>query len=179
MFYLLPDSEKKSLKMEYFFRLGTVVLSMISILLIVADVFIVSSCFVLKDEQNFLEEQIVTMKKTFDSTGNQQYLDSVLNSTKTNLIKLLPLESLTYPTDVISSALSGKKQGVHIQGIVFTRNDDQTLKLQLIGVSSNRDTLISFVNNLKKNPLFIDTDLPVSNLAKNTNVDFNLTLTSK
>jgi len=179
MFYLLPKSEKNSLRKEYLFRLGSVVLVMISILFVVVDVFTISSYFILKSEQSFLEKQIVTLKKTFDVNGKRQLSESLLNSTKTSLAKLLPLEESAYPTDIISSALSTKKQGVRIQEIVFVRNDNRTVNIQLIGVSSDRETLISFVNSLKRNILFNNVDLPVSNLAKNTNVDFNLNLTTK
>ncbi len=52
-------------------------------------------------------------------------------------------------------------------------------KLELVGRSSTRQALLDFIEKLKQNKTFTTVDSPISNLIKNRDLDFTITLTIK
>ena len=50
-------------------------------------------------------------------------------------------------------------------------------KLELVGRSSTRQALLDFIEKLKQNKTFTTVDSPISNLIKNRDLDFTITLT--
>lgn len=45
------------------------------------------------------------------------------------------------------------------------------------GISANRQTLVSFVNELRAEDIFLEVNVPVSNFVKNTDIPFSVLLT--
>ena len=115
---------------------------------------------------------------------NQSQLVSNISST-TNFIKSLNLKlsimnsALEYPKvlPIVNVILSKKTGSIHIDQFFYNTVSNATSTLTLGGVSNTRESLVSFVKNLKDSGRFKAVNLPISNLAKDKNINFLINLT--
>ena len=75
---------------------------------------------------------------------------------------------------IVESAISN---GIHIKKFAYSYAKDSKSVLTLSGTADSRPGLLLFSNNLQTHPEFKKVDLPISNLAKNSNIDFNINIT--
>ncbi len=78
---------------------------------------------------------------------------------------------------IISQILLLKPQGISVQGIVYHQPDGGTLSLR--GTARDRSDALLFLSNLKKTEAFSAADIPLSNLIKEKDFTFTLTVTLK
>ncbi|HJN62990.1 MAG TPA: hypothetical protein QGH03_02045 [Candidatus Paceibacterota bacterium] len=168
---LLPSKEKSNVKKKYLVRLLGVILVFSLITILLALAFSVPSYFLLKSRITLSKERIdflesyVEKRKEFGVT-------SLLLSTNEK-IDILSLPETSKLSESIQSVLEQKTGLVKITEFVL-RITDGKRSIFVGGEARNRDSLISFSKSLEKAGDFINVDLPVSNLAKNRNISFNL-----
>ncbi len=81
-------------------------------------------------------------------------------------------------SDVIQKIISIKNANIKITTISI-QNTDSGKQVSISGRSQNRDTLTAFDKSLKIDGFFSNINLPISNLIKDDNPQFNITMTSK
>ena len=79
----------------------------------------------------------------------------------------------------IKRIVSLKNSRIQITAISLSRNTDLTKTVIVRGTSQTRDALTSFNNDLRADSVFTKVDLPLTNLIKDVNTDFTITLTYK
>lgn len=92
--------------------------------------------------------------------------DSKTKLAKENLLKQTFTEILLF----ISGA---RNEGVILTGISFAR-DLKGNRIQVSGTATGREALLKFTGSLENIDIFKSVDLPVSNLAKNKDIDFSI-----
>jgi hypothetical protein len=111
--------------------------------------------------------------------------DSALATAKTELVSANTLvttlaSDAAQPsfTDVIRSIVS-VSNGVSISGIDLASSDAKTLTVAITGDAPTRDSLLAYRTRLET--LFAGTkiEIPIADLAKNSNLDINLHFTIK
>ena len=176
MFNLIPESLKEKIKTEY--RLRRLILVFIFALFIQATflIFLYPSWLISSQKEN---EMVLQTEKM-----NQSQLTSNISST-TNFIKSLNAKlsimdsTFEYPqvVPIVNIILSKKTGSIHIDEFSYTTVSNATSTLTLGGVSNTRESLVSFVRDLKDSGKFKVVDLPISNLAKNKDISFLINLT--
>jgi hypothetical protein len=172
----LPEKLKKEVKREYLFRLLSFSSLSLLVVIMVAICFLMPSSFLSKTKINFIDKQI--------SDENATLLKSdpslVSETKKTNEITGV-LSSGINNEDQINSILkkiiNAKNDDVKISIFSFSIDPSGARKFSVQGTSNTRDSLISFTKDLKSLGIFANVDLPVSDLIKNSNVDFTIGLT--
>lgn len=175
MFYLLPESEKKIILVEYKLRRTIIMLLFLSATCTISAVFLLPSYIIssAKDDEVMEKVDAVTTS-TILQEGNE--LNARLSQTNLKLEALRP-SMAGLSVDAVHLVLVHKKPGIQLTGFAYRKGEKETAQLSVSGMASTRDVLLEFVKELKAENAFSDVQLPVSNFAKDKNIEFNLEVT--
>lgn len=175
MLELLPNAQKKSIKKKYFLRLSVVALSFSLSAGILFLVSLLPSYFLSVVKENSVSQEFENKKKSASATLGEDLLVAVKNS-KEIIALLKPADGKFSIHDSIVKIISKKNSGVRIDGISMNYSKDGQYRISLRGISKNRELLKSFAESLKAEKEFNGVDLPISNFAKISDIDFNIIL---
>ncbi|HCC05530.1 TPA: hypothetical protein DEP58_04505 [Patescibacteria group bacterium] len=167
---LLPKEQKKILEREYYVRLATVVAFTLAGAVIVGCVALVPAYMQVAGELRLREATYELHQK--DVEDNSSLVQEVSQSSLmlTFLEEKYSQEKLT---TLLDEVFKERPSGISITGFSYKRNDSV---LALQGIASTRDLVVPFARALEANQYFEEAPVPISNLAKNTNLDFNLSI---
>lgn len=172
MINLLSDSQKKTVRAEYWGRLVLVGLLFVLLTLVISTVSLLPA--------NFISDTKYAALKARADVLNRQ--GKIADMSKVTLIiqdlneKLLLLRTAKKNTEVgvvILKIVENTGPNVRISSIAYERRGE-TSKLDISGISDKRESLITFVDKLKKEKLFSAVYSPVSNLVKETDISFKI-----
>ncbi len=75
----------------------------------------------------------------------------------------------------IDPVLAAKTNAVQLSDLSYLSGGKNTVKIQISGIAQNRETLLAFVDNLKKISRFSDVTVPIQNFIKDSNIAFTVT----
>lgn len=157
-------------------RLLTVVLFFLSSLFLVASVFLFPSFISLFIDKQFLESQSQKIKHDISVKNNKGLLES-LASIQTNLSYIDIQKTSLY--DTLLYVLERKPKDIKITKFNYVKGDTDNSSLSLEGYADTRDSLLSFSQKLESEKKFAKIELPISNLAKQSDIVFSLTILGK
>lgn len=170
---LLPPKEKKELKWADLNQLVIILSVWLLFFLLLSSLFLIGSYSYLS---NLLKKQGVLIEIRQDDPKIQHLLELENKVQQANrkieriylkqkeLILWVPL------LEEISELIPGK---LYLKTFIYQPNTNQ---ISLSGQANTRDDLIRFENSLKQSPYFTEIKSPLSNLLKQTNIDFSFTL---
>lgn len=176
MFNLLPENLREGIKKDY--NLRKVVLVLIFLIFVQAAFLIF-----------LFPTWLISGYKERDSAGRgeemNKYLSSLNIASTTSSIKsinskLLVIDkSLRYPEIIpfINNILSKKTGSIVVTDIIYTATDAKNAQISMQGISTTRESLLSFVKSLEALGLFKSVDLPISNFTKDKDLSFSLNIT--
>jgi len=182
MLSFLPEQLKKSVKKEYYARVLILSLGIICLLLIYSISIILpiytSSLF----EKNRLTEGVQSIdldasnctKSGIDCTDPTPQIKSI-----NLLLSILNVENRASVSAPLLEILNVKNNDIKISSIKYLGEAAGQYKFSINGVSLNREGLLAFVSDLKKNSRFIGINLPISDFVKSTNINFVLMINVK
>ncbi|MFA7192192.1 MAG: hypothetical protein WC089_02760 [Candidatus Paceibacterota bacterium] len=179
MINLLPKKDKDKLRQEYLFRLLIVSFFMISILAVVAALFISPSY-----KYSVLREGIAQSNlEIFNAQNPQIDIDKLNNEIlKTNekLSFIISKKNDSYISEyVLEKILSLRTQGVVFSQISYNIAGLKKATVNIVGIASDRTALRTFKDALSADQTFSSVDLPISNFIKPQDIDFNMVLILK
>jgi len=168
---LIPIKNKSEIKKEYLARLSSIILFFIFFTIIVLIVFSIPSLFLLRNKVSISEEKVVFLD-TYIEKRQESDVSSILFSTNEKMMLLnLPETPLLYKS--VETVLNRINSSISISSLSFkTTGEKRTLFIS--GKAGDRDGLIAFTDSLKTVSEFSDVNLPISNLAKSKNINFDL-----
>lgn len=174
---LLPLHDRIALRREYYIRVLIVFCFMISVALLIGVVSLlptfIKTVNAEKDAKNF---EITTAKEPANQDLKTVQL-KVVNSL-TLLESLKKDDNTPRLSDLIQGVLS-MREGLRFNSFSAAKNGTTTFTMSLQGVASTRNDLLAFKNNFESMAPENKIDLPVSSLAKSTNIQFSLQLKEK
>ncbi|MCR4334438.1 MAG: hypothetical protein NUV47_01770 [Patescibacteria group bacterium] len=173
MFNLLPEKYKKRLENEYNIRLAIVVFVLIFLITLISVAFLTPSYLLSKTKETEVENRLATIKNQAPDQTSVE-LNAVLLQTKKELSVLAPTSNISF-LESIKKILARKIPNITIIGLTIIENGS-IWKTSISGVASNRDTLISFKKSLESEQSFSGVDLPISDLARNKDIPFTITV---
>ena len=171
---LLPKRDKKRLNIEYLFRLISIVLIFSSTTILLSIISSLPSYFLSNTKTNLVEER-VNFLKTYLEEKKKTDPAPVLFQTNEK-IEVLELLKIPKINESIRSILSEKRSSIKINNFNLRGTDEGARSLFVGGEARDRDSLISFAESLESVSQFMNIDLPLSNLAKNRDVDFSIVI---
>jgi Tfp pilus assembly protein PilN len=179
MFNLLPENEKKKITKEYAFRRNIVLFMFLFALGSVASVSLFPSYLLSSGKIKETQQEITTIKNslTLQESGN---LSGVLKKTNIKLQTLGFVLSDMNASDLFEKVFDKRDVNIRITSIMYQKPSGKGAgSITFNGVAHDRESLSTFVDNLKKEPSFTQVDLPVANLAKDRNADFTIKIQGK
>jgi hypothetical protein len=173
MFTLLPQQQKKSLFRQYRTRLSIVFLVFIASFFLVSTILLLPSYVYLSFSKSTLDEQVVSLEKKIKDKSNKGIM-TILGGIQSNLALIKPDE--TEVASVIKKVTDDMNSDISISSFSYTFSANNNSSLTFKGVAKTRSALIDFSKELKKELLFSGVDLPISNLAKENDISFNITV---
>jgi hypothetical protein len=175
MFNLLPENLKSFIHSEY--RMRRLVLALLFIILI--EISLLIFLFPTWLESNAKEKAITKQSEQASESLKNSDINPATVIIKSINTKLSVLNvALNYPkvTPFVNQILEKKSSTISINQITYNLVSSSTANITVGGVSKTREALVSFVKKLQETNSFKKVDLPISNLAKDKNIEFTLNL---
>jgi hypothetical protein len=81
-------------------------------------------------------------------------------------------------TPLFGAIISAKSKSISLHQMLYSFTGTSTSALVVSGMSTSRVSLVAFVKNLQTSEFFTSVDSPVSNLEKDKDIDFTISLSS-
>lgn len=175
MLELLPNTQKKALKKEYFLRFSVVFLLFLFVAGILFFIFLLPSYFLSTEKEKIVNKEFENRKKSNVDLDDEGFRLDIKNS-KEMIALLLPANNEHSIKDLIAKIISKKNHGIVIDGLSMNYSKNGQHQIFIRGMSKNREFLKLFAESLRAENEFINVDLPISNFAKISDIDFNITL---
>lgn len=173
---LLPEFRKRNFRRQYFLRLGTAVLVALAGLTFLHAILLLPTYLYARNEVTHSTAALVAVNASADTAGEADLAarKAALNATAMNLSKL---KDAPTASAALRAALAVPRPGIALNGFTFTAPaSNQPARMQLTGVAASRDTLRQYAAALDALPFVTNADLPISAYAKETDIDFTITL---
>ncbi|MFA6338604.1 MAG: PilN domain-containing protein [Candidatus Paceibacterota bacterium] len=175
MLYLLPNSQKVILNKEYTLRFIVVVFMFMFATFLIATFLLIPSYRLLTTTEDVILESKNMILRSSSEKSNKN-ISLAISETK-GLLTLLTSESENIKsTEVFEKILSSRPTGIRINTISFEEQKGGSSLVLINGISDNRSDLINFSQTLRKESGFSSVDLPISNLAKDKDIVFSITI---
>ena len=177
MFKLLTEEERQKVASEYAMRRVILMLFAFSLVLIVGLIWLSPSYVRSNARQNEVLERTRIINNS-PKGGDEAEIDAWLSKINKELELLSPALDVDRPSDFIDQILEQKIVGVRIIGFSWTKSKNK-VALSVSGVATTRQALIAFEERINASGHFVDVVLPVSNLATDKDIDFQIKLAPK
>lgn len=177
MFNVLPDTSKIEIKKEYKLRFWIMALIVLIVVQFSSLFFIFPAIEASTYKRDDMRASIETLRKARAEKESETAFQII---PRANTALEILRTTVAYPRVLPAVRLVLSKQTDTLRLVEFLYNSNSDSKdasqstLIVKGVSANREALVSFVKNLKDSGFFTSVDLPVSNLAKEKNIDFSI-----
>jgi hypothetical protein len=177
MINLIPSVVRSAVIKEYWLRAASVYLFIISIVCIVVILFTLRLYFLISlqvDNYASSAEEATLRVAEYDLSAGALVRANVMAQ------KIFELRTVEYFSEVITEIESYKSSGVEIEGFEFARNESGGIApVTVRGVATTRQDLANFRDALLKNEEVAEAVLPISNLAKDKDIPFSISVVFK
>jgi hypothetical protein len=173
MFNVLPDGLKEQVRKEYATRMWI----MVGVVCVCVQISALFFLFPSIEASMYKKSDIVLSLDSLRSAQKMSEQESWSQRIpRTNATLEMINTMLQYPRVVpaMELILSKRPHGILLTDIAYESKDAANSSVVLRGVSKDREALVSFVKTLKESAFFESVELPVSNLAKEKNIDFSI-----
>ncbi len=166
---LIPDNEKKEISSEYNKRLAVVCLCLaIFWALIVIALLVPAYTLSYVMTKRFQANNSPTLNEQNAKADYQKQADE-----QKVLLRVLSVpDKGPNPTDLFSVVVKDRPYGVSILSLDYSSSTNPMLSVD--GTASDRKSLQSFVDVLESEPSAASVDIPISDFAKDSNIDFSI-----
>ena len=172
MINLLPDEYKKQIRKEYRRRILIVALIFTFLTEIVSVILLVPSYFI-SNTKYYSVESHLPKDVLADKTESLKTSDIIKKiNDKIDLLRISSAGKAQI-NKLINSIVVEKYSTIAIRSISYEMRGD-TAKIDVLGVARSRESLLGFVDRLKKDKYFAEVYSPVSNLVKDKDIDFSI-----
>ena len=178
MLKLLLREDRHSLRREYFTRLVIVLLVAISIVLVIWSIFLAAAYVQVFFERDVVSNQLEDIRNS-DVTKERLRVEELSDSIEDKLGQLTGTS--VAPSLIIRELIEGQPVGIGINALnvsFSTREEGYFANIEIGGVASTRANLVEFQKVLLSKDIFDAVDIPYSNLTKNTDVSFAISVVS-
>jgi hypothetical protein len=174
---LLPQSRVIALRREYRYRLIVVTVWLSVALIAMAAVLLLPTYVFLTSSIGAKQTKLASVEQTLE-TARDPAVASRLKALSTSAATLGMLTKVPSPTTIVTKILLIPHPGVILTGFVFTpATDKAATTVVLSGAAQNRNALRAYQQTLQTTPTIVSANLPVSAYARETDIDFAITLT--
>ncbi len=174
---LLPLKEIERIKFLYQKRFLVIVFRSVVVLSVVASVFLFPSYLFSKNE----ESDLISKKNLLESRETSEMKQSLIATIYDTNDRLNVFNNDYLISPIVSSfinpILKSRIDSIHVTNLSYSTGvNTKTAKVQITGLANSREAILSFGDNLKKQPEIVSVDIPISNFIKENNMPFFVNL---
>lgn len=171
MINLIPPIAKKKIVQEYWLRFAVIMMIFSSIAIGVLLVLQAPSYILLSSQLRAYESQFQAAQL---QQADLQTTEKTVKATNA-LAQHVSTPSLAANFSEVFSALETiASNEIRIVQFSSTRSTSSISDITLRGVATTRTALADFSNKVVEHPLFLEANVPISNLAKDRDIDFEI-----
>ena len=174
MFKLLTEEERQKVAREYAVRRAIVTLSALILVFVVGIIGLLPSYVLSNARQHEVLERTRIMGDV-GQRGDEAELQTWFVNVNRELRVLSPKFDTDRPSNFIKQIIDEKVLGIRLTGFSWTKVKDK-ITLSVGGVARDRQTLITFEDSINASGNFAEVTLPISNLAQDKDIDFQIKL---
>lgn len=175
MFKLLTEEERDKVSAEYNTRRVVVIFLGLILTLTIALIGLMPS-YLLSDIREKEVRERARIVNTGGSKGDGEDLQAWLLEINRRLSVLSPTLDTDRPSQFIDKIVKEKIGGVGLTAFSWTKAKDK-ISLSVSGISTDRQTLMRFQNGINSSGIFSNVTLPISNLANDKDIVFQIKFT--
>lgn len=176
MINLIPHAFKRNVAIEYWTRVLSVCLFILSGILVASTLLLLPVYVLINSQINTFE---TAANEALERVSQHDLSSATLVKTGTKARLLLELRNDTKFSEIISLLQGLENSQVHIESIDLTRLDTGIGPIQLTGKAMTRQSLADFRTSLLARPEIDTVLLPISNLAQDKDITFSISVTMK
>ena len=171
MINLLPPEGKKKVHINYWLRVTTVYMTLLAVALLISTALLLPTYF-------YISYQIQAYSETLSNDEEKSIKQIEADITKANQVSglLLKTPQITKDSELLDEIQLLSEQQVFISNITIRKKDRTFSEIVVNGVAKDRNSLVEFKNKAESHRFFKDVNLPLSNLAKDSDISFSLSL---
>jgi hypothetical protein len=174
---LLPRERTRAFRQAYFMRLLTLATILAIVLVVIHGLLLVPTYLLLSSEAAEATKTLEALTQSQTQQGPKDEAGQKLEDLNADALRLQEVGGYISATETISSVLQTPHSGITITRFTYAPpSAGGEGKLSLTGKAQSRTALDSFVKELKKNTRFSVIDLPISAYAKETNLEFTISI---
>ena len=171
MINLLPPEGKKRVLKNYWLRVLSVYFNLLGSAFFVTSALLLPTYFYVSFQIKALgtemsNEDVESLKKVEASISDANEISELL----------LDTPDTVNDSDVINQILAFSDGLVSIGTIKIQKKDRKISEVTVSGTANDRSSLVSFRDSAEQHQYFDEVNLPLSNLAKDQDIPFSLTL---
>lgn len=173
MFNLLPQAEKKALRREYRIRLAVVSLWLLFAVCAISSVLLLPSFLLSSEKEKAARQRFEALSRSIERQSVAD-LDAVLQKTKSRLTLLSGEAPKLFLYELLTLIVSAKTNQISLTNFYLIGPVEGKREIAIAGVSKDRSALTSFIKALERTGPFEKVEAPISNFAKDTDIDFEV-----
>lgn len=174
---LLPRERTRAFRQMYFIRLLTVSVCVGIFIVLVHGLLLVPTYLLLSAKASEARSALLTLKAMQSDAGPKDEAGKKLEVLNLDATRLEGVGGYISATETIASVLKTPRAGIIISRFSYAPPTvSGEGKLTITGKAQTRPSLDSFAKELKRNPRFSVVDLPISAYAKETNLEFTISI---
>lgn len=176
---VLPQTEKKKIRQEYWRRFSGTLLLLLSLICVLATALLFPSYFFTLSKERLAENNLEKFNIENPEIATDELDKSILDIN--NKLALISANKQHYQIGAgfVNSLLSSRPKGITFSQILFSKKPDGSMVLEIHGEAVDRNVLRAFKTTLEGNKDFSVVDLPVSNFLERNNINFTTSITIK
>lgn len=176
-FNLLPSDRLRTLRREYFLRLGSTAL-LCGIVVILAAAALLLPMYVFLSSSVRTKEVQLAMVETAISSGDESAFSLQLEQLTNNAKTLTALAQVPSISEFLRALLAVPHPGITLSNFSYTAKTEKIPgKLSVSGSSATREALRTYQLALQAANFASSADLPVSAYAQDADIAFTITIT--
>lgn len=174
---LLPHDRSKKMQREYYVRLGTVIVSALSAVVLGSGALLIPSYLYLQSQITAEQAHNADLDARL-ATSNGKEASARLSLLTQDANYLARLATTSAATASIRSVLMLPRPGIVLSGFTYApASKGPNGKMTIAGTAATREMLRAYVQTLGTVPFVTTVDLPISSYAKERDIPFIITLT--
>lgn len=176
---LLPGDRLTAVKQDYFWRLGTLIIFILALLIVAHGLLLVPTYHYVSGEKARQEELLAQASEQLGLKEGKDITER-LAALQSNAGQLIKLKSGSHISSIVEEVLSIPRAGITITSLSFAPilpRRDEVGHVQIRGTASTRDTLQNYKEALASVPGVTLVELPINAYAKERDIQFDISLT--
>jgi hypothetical protein len=173
MINLIPPTAKKSLKFEYWTRVVSVWLFVWSVALVIGASLLLPTYVLIGSQVDVYTESAAQASKKVNTYENVSKTLVQSSQQARFVLNEAGLPEVSNYVDLLKSLEGGD---IVISRVSIRRGEAGLQPIAVSGEANSRQALASFRDRLVAEPAVQEVDLPISNLAQDREISFNLTV---